>query len=133
MAYTRPATLQLCPTHTHYCHTHCCHTHLYRKYNQKIWDRSVDWLATHESRVRVETRQIAGEEFMVWRWIQIDPPPTEVCLAVGPGRGEVSNEHCFPFNVEPSLPGEGELLARNRYCMCELVCSCRRYYPCLQI
>lgn len=48
-----------------------------RKYNQKIWDRSVDWLATHESRVRVETRQIAGEEFMVWRWIQIDPPPTE--------------------------------------------------------
>ena len=110
MAYKTNHITSPCPTHTHY-----CHTHLYRKYNQKIWDRSVDWLATHESRVRVETRQIAGEEFMVWRWIQIDPPPTEVCVAVGPGWGEVSNEHSFPFNAEPRLPGEGELLARNRY------------------
>ena len=35
-------------------------------------------MATKESRVRVETRRIAGEDFTVWRWIHKDPPPTEV-------------------------------------------------------
>ena len=42
-----------------------------------MWDRAVDWIARHESRVRVEEGRIAGEDFTVWRWIQSDPPPTE--------------------------------------------------------
>ena len=45
---------------------------------QPIWLKAVEWVAVHESRVRVETRRIAGEDFTVWRWIQDDPPPTEV-------------------------------------------------------
>ena len=27
--------------------------------------------------MRVENRRIAGEDFLVWRWIQEDPPKTE--------------------------------------------------------
>ena len=42
-----------------------------------VWDKAVDWIAHHESRVRVEEGRIAGEDFTVWRWIQSDPPPTE--------------------------------------------------------
>lgn len=48
-----------------------------RKHKQRTWDKAVDWLASYESRVRVETRKIAGEEFTVWRWIQIGPPSTD--------------------------------------------------------
>lgn len=44
---------------------------------QAVWERAVDWIARHESRVRVEEGRIAGEDFTVWRWIQSDPPPTE--------------------------------------------------------
>ena len=36
------------------------------------------WIATNESRVRVETRMISGEQYDVWNWIQPEPPPTEV-------------------------------------------------------
>lgn len=51
---------------------------MHRQQKQHIWEKAVDWLATQESRVRVETRRIAGEDFIVWRWIQAEPPPTEV-------------------------------------------------------
>ena len=50
---------------------------LYRKHKIKIWAKACQWLAEHESRVRIENQRIAGEEFEVWRWIQVDPPQTE--------------------------------------------------------
>ena len=50
----------------------------HRRKKQSVWDKAVKWMATQESRVRVETRKIAGEDFAVWRWIQAEPPPTEV-------------------------------------------------------
>ena len=37
----------------------------------------------HESRVRVENQRIAGEDFDVWRWIQVDPPQTEIPWSTG--------------------------------------------------
>lgn len=49
----------------------------HRLRKQAVWERAVDWIARHESRVRVEEGRIAGEDFTVWRWIQSDPPPTE--------------------------------------------------------
>lgn len=45
---------------------------------ENIWQKAVDWIANSDSRVRVESRMIAGEQFTVWRWIQSDPPATEV-------------------------------------------------------
>ncbi|XP_070611726.1 inner nuclear membrane protein Man1 [Erythrolamprus reginae] len=41
-----------------------------RKKMEKVWKRSVDFLAANESRVRTETRRISGADFLVWKWIQ---------------------------------------------------------------
>lgn len=49
-----------------------------RQRKQKVWDKAVEWLATSESRVRVETRIISGQQYTVWNWIQAEPPPTDV-------------------------------------------------------
>ncbi len=40
---------------------------------KKVWDKACKWIAEHESRVRVEMQRIAGEDFQVWRWIQVRP------------------------------------------------------------
>ena len=40
-----------------------------RKKMQPLWDKAVKFLSANESRVRVETQKIAGEEFAVWRWL----------------------------------------------------------------
>ncbi|XP_013908348.1 PREDICTED: inner nuclear membrane protein Man1 isoform X1 [Thamnophis sirtalis] len=41
-----------------------------RKKMEKVWKRSVDFLAANESRVRTETRRVGGADFLVWKWIQ---------------------------------------------------------------
>lgn len=43
-----------------------------RRKMKKIWDRAVKFLSANESRIRTETQQIKGADFLVWRWIQ--PP-----------------------------------------------------------
>ncbi len=48
-----------------------------RKRNDTVWKQACEWISKNESRVRVENRRIAGEDFLVWRWIQEDPPKTE--------------------------------------------------------
>lgn len=55
-----------------------------RKAKEQLWNKAIYWIASHESRVRVETRRIAGEDFEVWRWIQEDPPPTDVPVSKPP-------------------------------------------------
>ena len=42
-----------------------------RQSKSKVWENAASWIDKHESRVRVETRRIAGEDFLVWRWIDI--------------------------------------------------------------
>ena len=46
-------------------------SHTHRAQKQRLWEKSCKWIATHESRVRVETRRMAGEDFEVWMWIQV--------------------------------------------------------------
>ena len=50
----------------------------YRVRREHIWKKAVEWIATSDSRVRVESQMIAGEQFDVWKWIHLDPPATEV-------------------------------------------------------
>ena len=38
------------------------------------WNRAVRFLSGNESRIRVESQRIAGEDFEVWRWIQVATP-----------------------------------------------------------
>lgn len=40
----------------------------------KAWNRAVRFLSANESRIRVESQRIAGEDFEVWRWIHIATP-----------------------------------------------------------
>lgn len=44
----------------------------YRAQKQALWDKAVKFLSANESRIRVETQKIHGEEFAVWRWLQVD-------------------------------------------------------------
>ncbi|KRZ75450.1 Inner nuclear membrane protein Man1, partial [Trichinella papuae] len=36
-----------------------------------IWNKAVQYLSENDSRVRTETQCISGEEFVVWRWMQL--------------------------------------------------------------
>ncbi len=53
-----------------------------RKQSDAVWKQACEWISKNESRVRVENRRIAGEDFLVWRWIQEDPPKTEEPVTV---------------------------------------------------
>lgn len=46
----------------------------YRKVLSGVWNRAVRFLSANESRIRVESQRIAGEDFEVWRWIHIMSP-----------------------------------------------------------
>lgn len=35
-----------------------------------IWDKAVEFIAVHESRVRVEMRRVQSEDFAVWYWLE---------------------------------------------------------------
>lgn len=39
-----------------------------------FWNKVVDYIGSHESRVREEIQHISGEEFKVWRWIETGSP-----------------------------------------------------------
>ena len=43
----------------------------FRKQLQVLWDEAVRFIEANESRIRVETQIIQGEEFIVWRWLQV--------------------------------------------------------------
>ena len=45
-----------------------------RKKMARIWRKAVAFLNSSDSRVRVETQRIAGEDFDVWRWIGVCTP-----------------------------------------------------------
>ncbi|XP_043932421.1 LEM domain-containing protein 2 [Protopterus annectens] len=49
-----------------------------RRKMKKIWDRAVDFLASNESRIRTESKQIEGEDFLVWRWTQAASIPSDL-------------------------------------------------------
>ena len=40
----------------------------------KTWQKAVDFLSSSDSRIRVETQRISGEDFEVWRWIGVRTP-----------------------------------------------------------
>ncbi|KRZ09581.1 Inner nuclear membrane protein Man1, partial [Trichinella pseudospiralis] len=44
-----------------------------RREMMPIWNKAVQYLSENDSRVRTETQCISGEEFVVWRWMQLTP------------------------------------------------------------
>ncbi|XP_065669546.1 uncharacterized protein LOC100215426 isoform X2 [Hydra vulgaris] len=45
-----------------------------RKEMAKTWQKAVEFLSSSDSRIRVETQRISGEDFEVWRWIGVRTP-----------------------------------------------------------
>ena len=45
-----------------------------RETKRAVWDRAVDYIRRHESRVREEVQLIRGEEFRVWQWLPDHAP-----------------------------------------------------------
>ena len=45
-----------------------------RKKKARAWNKAVEFLSSTDSRIRVETQTIAGEEYEVWRWIGVLTP-----------------------------------------------------------
>jgi hypothetical protein len=43
-----------------------------RASSEALWLNAVEWIVLNESNVRVETRQLTGKDFSMWRWIPID-------------------------------------------------------------
>jgi len=56
------------------------HDHLFtpseRAYKKKLWNKVVEFIQNNESRIRLETQFINGEETSVWRWIVPKHDPT---------------------------------------------------------
>jgi len=42
-----------------------------RRKMDKVWKRAVDFIAENDSRIRVETQRVLGQDLEVWRWVQI--------------------------------------------------------------
>lgn len=45
-----------------------------RKKMARVWERAKQFLSASETRIRVETQRISGEDYLVWRWIQAASP-----------------------------------------------------------
>ena len=36
-----------------------------------MWEKAVKFIEANESRIRVESQTIQGEEFLVWKWLPV--------------------------------------------------------------
>lgn len=71
-----------------------------RKKMSNVWQKTVDFLNTSDSRIRVEAQQIAGEDFEVWRWIGVTPDS-------GQKSNEETKRNHFETNVEQEKCWQG--------------------------
>nr|KAG5706031.1 hypothetical protein BaRGS_028140 [Batillaria attramentaria] len=74
-----------------------------RKANQHIWDKAVKFIEANESRVRLETQVIEGEEFAVWRWIQAVPNGGKVWQGQAFGEHNENNAAASVYSPTPCL------------------------------
>ncbi|KAK7102152.1 hypothetical protein V1264_020415 [Littorina saxatilis] len=74
-----------------------------RKALQQIWDKAVKFIEANESRVRLETKVIQGEEFDVWRWIQAVPNGGKVWQGQAFGEHNENNSTTAIYSPTPCL------------------------------
>ena len=41
-----------------------------------LWDKAVKFIEANESRIRIETQTVQGEDFEVWRWLPVSRRPS---------------------------------------------------------
>ncbi|XP_050413817.2 inner nuclear membrane protein Man1 [Patella vulgata] len=71
-----------------------------RRELQPIWNKAVKFIEDNESRIRLETQNIQGEEFEVWRWIQTVPNGGKVWQ--GQAFGEHKETTTSPIRYSPT-------------------------------
>ncbi|XP_078676565.1 inner nuclear membrane protein Man1-like isoform X2 [Branchiostoma floridae x Branchiostoma belcheri] len=74
-----------------------------RKKLGQVWDRAVKFLSANESRIRVESQQISGEPFTVWRWINVDTPNNRLYPPINELTGRVKAWQGEAFDVDSSV------------------------------
>ncbi|KAI0216329.1 Inner nuclear membrane protein Man1 [Lamellibrachia satsuma] len=74
-----------------------------RAQKQALWDKAVKFLSANESRIRVETQKIHGEEFAVWRWLQPVPNGSRVWQGQAFGEYRDTSLNAPPCSSTPCL------------------------------
>ena len=44
---------------------------LFRQTGQAVWEKAVQFIQDYESRVRIVMETIDGDEYAVWKWVQV--------------------------------------------------------------
>ncbi|XP_052781981.1 inner nuclear membrane protein Man1-like [Mya arenaria] len=74
-----------------------------RRLLQSLWEEAVKFIETNESRIRVETQVIQGEEFNVWRWLQAMPNGHKMWQGQAFGETSQNNVNSLPYGPTPCL------------------------------
>lgn len=74
-----------------------------RRKLQSLWDDAVKFIESNESRIRVETQVIQGEEFTVWRWLQTLPNGHKTWQGQAFGENNLSNANTLAYGPTPCL------------------------------
>ncbi|XP_053378195.1 inner nuclear membrane protein Man1-like [Mercenaria mercenaria] len=74
-----------------------------RRQMQSLWDDAVEFIESNESRIRVETQVIQGEEFTVWRWLQAMPNGHKMWQGQAFGETSQGSVNSLPYGPTPCL------------------------------
>ncbi|KAL4226857.1 meiotic attachment of telomere to nuclear envelope [Mactra antiquata] len=74
-----------------------------RRQMQPLWDEAVKFIESTESRIRVETQIIQGEEFTVWRWLQAIPNGHKMWQGQAFGETSQGSVNSLPYGPTPCL------------------------------
>ncbi|XP_069101084.1 inner nuclear membrane protein Man1-like [Argopecten irradians] len=68
-----------------------------------LWEKAVKFIEANESRIRVETQTIQGEDFMVWRWLPANSSCGKVWQGQAFGENNVSAGNTLQYSPTPCL------------------------------
>ncbi|XP_033746593.1 LOW QUALITY PROTEIN: inner nuclear membrane protein Man1-like [Pecten maximus] len=68
-----------------------------------LWEKAVKFIEANESRIRVETQNIQGEDFLVWRWLPTNSSCGKVWQGQAFGENNVSAGNTLQYSPTPCL------------------------------
>ncbi|XP_060082211.1 inner nuclear membrane protein Man1-like [Ylistrum balloti] len=74
-----------------------------RKSMVPLWEKAVKFIEANESRIRVETQNIQGEDFIVWRWLPSNSTCGKVWQGQAFGENNVSAGNTLQYSPTPCL------------------------------
>ncbi|XP_021344018.1 inner nuclear membrane protein Man1-like isoform X2 [Mizuhopecten yessoensis] len=74
-----------------------------RKQMVPLWEKAVKFIEANESRIRVETQNIQGEDFIVWRWLPTNSSCGKVWQGQAFGENKVAAGSTLQYSPTPCL------------------------------